>query len=43
MGDKSPKDKQKGQKQKSDDAAKNAKRVQSEKDAKAAGAAKPKK
>ncbi len=43
MGDKSPKDKQKGQKQKTDDAAKTAKKVQTEKDAKAAGAAKAKK
>ncbi|MBC7659825.1 MAG: hypothetical protein H7249_08965 [Chitinophagaceae bacterium] len=35
MGDKSPKDKQKGQKQKTDDAAKSAQKVQADKDAKA--------
>ena len=43
MGDKSPKDKQKGQKQKTDDASKNAQKAQAEKDAKSATAAKSKK
>jgi hypothetical protein len=36
MGDKSPKDKQKGQKQKSDDAAKASQKAQAERDAKSA-------
>ena len=36
MGDKSPKDKQKGQKQKTDDASKSAQKAQADRDAKSA-------
>lgn len=36
MGDKSPKDKQKGQKQKTDDASKSAQKAKAERDAKSA-------